>query len=81
MSTASFVTALFSIAGLWSPWLNPNTGRWEQTFSILTGVSNEVMLQIHAINPEFWSPASTRSILRQPHGFHCIWHAFSQVKR
>jgi len=48
--------ALFGMAGLWSPWLNPRTGQWEQTFSILTGEANEVMRPIHNRQPEILAP-------------------------
>jgi len=48
--------ALFGMAGLWSPWLNPRSGQWEQTFSILTGVANEVMRPIHTRQPEILEP-------------------------
>lgn len=44
--------ALFGMAGLWSRWLNPRTGQWEQTFSILTGEANDVMRPIHDRQPE-----------------------------
>jgi putative SOS response-associated peptidase YedK len=48
--------APFGMAGLWSPRLNPRTGQWEQTFSILTGEANEVMQPIHSRQPEILSP-------------------------
>jgi putative SOS response-associated peptidase YedK len=47
---------LFGMAGLWSPWQNPRTGNWEQTFSILTGDANEVMRPIHDRQPEIIAP-------------------------
>jgi putative SOS response-associated peptidase YedK len=47
---------LFGMAGLWSPWLNPRSGQWEQTFSILTGEANKVMQPIHDRQPEIFSP-------------------------
>lgn len=47
---------LFGMAGLWSPWLNPRTGQWEQTFSILTGEANETMQPIHDRQPEILAP-------------------------
>ncbi|MDR3750471.1 MAG: SOS response-associated peptidase [Terracidiphilus sp.] len=47
---------LFGMAGLWSPWLNPRSGQWEQTFSILTGEANEVMRPIHTRQPEILEP-------------------------
>lgn len=48
-------SALFGMAALWSPWLNPRTNQWENTFSILTGEANEVMLPIHSRQPEIIS--------------------------
>jgi putative SOS response-associated peptidase YedK len=47
---------LFGMAGLWSPWLNPRTGQWEQTFSILTGEANDLMRPIHDRQPEILEP-------------------------
>lgn len=47
---------LFGMAGLWSPWLNPRTRQWEQTFSILTTEANEVMRTIHDRQPEILAP-------------------------
>jgi putative SOS response-associated peptidase YedK len=47
---------LFGMAGLWSPWLNPRTSQWEQTFSILTGEANDVMQPIHDRQPEILEP-------------------------
>jgi putative SOS response-associated peptidase YedK len=47
---------LFGMAGLWSPWLNPRTGQWEQTFSILTSEANEAMRPIHDRQPEILEP-------------------------
>jgi putative SOS response-associated peptidase YedK len=54
---------LFGMAGLWSPWLNPRSGRWEQTFSILTGEANEVMRPIHDRQPEIVEPREYREYL------------------
>ncbi len=39
--------SIFSIAGLYDTWLDPNTGVYEQTFTILTTVANELMAEIH----------------------------------
>ncbi len=47
---------LFGMAGVWSPWQNPRTGQWEQTFSILTTEANEVMRPIHDRQPEILAP-------------------------
>ena len=37
----------FGLAGLWENWRNPNTGKWERTFAIITVPSNELVGQIH----------------------------------
>lgn len=47
---------LFGMAGIWSPWQNPRTGQWEQTFSILTTEANEAMRPIHDRQPEILAP-------------------------
>lgn len=39
--------AIFSIAGLYDNWLDPNTGAFEQTFTILTTTANALMAEIH----------------------------------
>lgn len=39
--------AIFSIAGLYDTWLDPNTGAFEQTFTILTTTANALMAEIH----------------------------------
>jgi putative SOS response-associated peptidase YedK len=39
--------AIFSIAGLFDNWLDPNTGAFEQTFTILTTTANALMAEIH----------------------------------
>ncbi len=48
---------LFGMAGVWSPWQNPRTGQWEQTFSILTTEANEAMRPIHDRQPEILAPS------------------------
>jgi len=55
---------LFGMAGLWSPWLNPRSGQWEQTFSILTGEANAVMRPIHTRQPEILEPCEYSEYLR-----------------
>jgi putative SOS response-associated peptidase YedK len=35
------------MAGLWSPWKNPTTGKWEVTFAIITSDPNAKMSEIH----------------------------------
>lgn len=38
---------LFAFAGIWSEWLNKNTGELINTYSIITTVANEFMAEIH----------------------------------
>lgn len=47
---------LFGMAGLWSPWKNPKTGEWENTFAILTGEANAKMRTIHDRQPTILEP-------------------------
>lgn len=37
----------FSLAGLWSEWINPQTGEIKKTFTIITTEANELMAKIH----------------------------------
>jgi putative SOS response-associated peptidase YedK len=38
---------LFSLAGLWSEWVNPQTGELNNTFTIITTEANDLMAKIH----------------------------------
>jgi putative SOS response-associated peptidase YedK len=38
---------LFSLAGLWSEWVNPQTGELTNTFTIITTEANDLMAKIH----------------------------------
>jgi putative SOS response-associated peptidase YedK len=38
---------IFGMAGIWSPWNNPKTGQWEDTFAIITDDPNTKMSAIH----------------------------------
>ena len=38
---------LFAFAGIWSQWVNPNTGASQNSYSIITTQANEVMAKIH----------------------------------
>ena len=38
---------IISLAGLWSEWVNPQTGEIKKTFTILTTEANEMMAKIH----------------------------------
>ena len=64
------------MAGLWSPWLNPQTSQWEQTFSILTGEANDVMRPIRDRQPEILVPREYSEYLtsasRPPLHLSCI---------
>jgi putative SOS response-associated peptidase YedK len=46
----------FGMAGLWSPWKNPKTDQWEDTFAILTGDANRVMQPVHDRQPVILEP-------------------------
>ena len=39
--------SLFTFAGLWSEWVNPETGEVKKTYSIITTEANELMSEIH----------------------------------
>jgi putative SOS response-associated peptidase YedK len=47
----------FGMAGVWSPWKNPKTGKWEPTFAIVTTEPNEVMLPVKDRQPSILEPA------------------------
>ena len=38
---------VLGMAGLWSPWLNPKTNQWEDTFAIIPTDPNPKMSEIH----------------------------------
>lgn len=42
-------TDVFSFAGLWSKWLDPQIGKWVNSFTILTTEANDLMAEIHNI--------------------------------
>jgi putative SOS response-associated peptidase YedK len=58
------------IAGVWSPWQNPKTGKWERTFSAFTSEPNVLIKTIHNRQPvilERWEVAEWLSVaLRAP---------------
>lgn len=41
---------IFSMAGIWSDWINPTTGKTVNTFSIITTKANNLMSYIHNTN-------------------------------
>lgn len=41
---------IFSMAGIWSDWINPATGKTVNTFSIITTKANNLMSYIHNTN-------------------------------
>jgi putative SOS response-associated peptidase YedK len=53
----------FGMAGLWSPWKNPNTDQWEDTFAIMTVDANETMAPIHERQPAILEPCDYRVYL------------------
>ncbi len=42
---------LFGMAGVWAPWKNPKTGKWEDTFSIFTTDNNTLLAPVHDRQP------------------------------
>jgi putative SOS response-associated peptidase YedK len=38
---------VFGMAGIWGPWKNPKTGKWEDTFAIITSDPNAKVSEIH----------------------------------
>ena len=46
----------FAMAGLWSPWKNPQTTQIECTFAIITTQANEVALPVHDRQPAIIQP-------------------------
>ena len=47
---------LFGIAGLWSSWVNPQSGKLEETFSILTCEASTALRHIHQRQPVILAP-------------------------
>src|SRR5258707_12742489 len=39
--------ALFATAAIWDNWLNPESGKWERTFAIITVAPNDAIAKIH----------------------------------
>jgi putative SOS response-associated peptidase YedK len=39
------------MAGVWAPWKNPRTGKWEDTFSIFTTDNNALLAVVHDRQP------------------------------
>ena len=52
----------FGMAGVWSEWKNPKTGKREPTFAILTEEANGVMRPIHDRQPAILEPCDYRGI-------------------
>ncbi len=42
---------LFGMAGVWAPWKNPKTAKWEDTFSIFTTDNNALLAPVHDRQP------------------------------
>jgi putative SOS response-associated peptidase YedK len=53
----------FGMAGLWSPWKNPKTNQWEDTFAIVTVDANETIAPIHHRQPAILVPRDYREYL------------------
>ena len=47
---------VLGMAGVWSPWINPKTGLWENTFAIITTDANVKMGEIHDRQPVILEP-------------------------
>jgi putative SOS response-associated peptidase YedK len=47
---------VLGMAGLWGPWQNPKTGRWKDTFAIITSDPNTKMSEIHNRQPVILEP-------------------------
>ena len=47
---------VLGMAGIWGPWQNPRTGRWEDTFAIITTDPNGKMSEIHNRQPVILEP-------------------------
>src|SRR5437868_5283555 len=47
---------VLGMAGLWGPWRNPKTGKWEDTFAIITSDPNAKMGEIHNRQPVILEP-------------------------
>ena len=56
---------VFGMAGVWSPWMNPKTGQWEDTFSILTSDANGKMGAIHDRQPVILEPREYGEFITQ----------------
>jgi putative SOS response-associated peptidase YedK len=55
----------FGMAGVWAPWKNPKTDKWENTFSIFTSDPNGVMVPIHDRQPVILEPNEYEEWLAQ----------------
>jgi putative SOS response-associated peptidase YedK len=53
----------FGMAGLWSPWKNPKTKQWEDTFAIVTVDANETMAPVHNRQPAILAPRDYQEYL------------------
>jgi putative SOS response-associated peptidase YedK len=42
---------LFGMAGVWAPWKNPKTSKWEDTYSIFTTDNNALLAPVHNRQP------------------------------
>ncbi len=58
----------FGMAGIWSPWKNPKTEEWENTFVILTGEANARMRPVHDRQPTILEPRDYEEYLAPTEG-------------
>jgi putative SOS response-associated peptidase YedK len=47
---------VLGMAGIWGPWQNPKTGKWEDTFAVITSDPNSKMGEIHNRQPVILEP-------------------------
>jgi hypothetical protein len=50
----------FGMAGLWTPWKNPRTNQWKDTFAIVTVEANETMMPVHDRQPAILAPRDSK---------------------
>jgi putative SOS response-associated peptidase YedK len=53
----------FGMASLWTPWKNPKTYQWEDTFAIVTVEANETMTPVHDRQPAILAPRDYQEYL------------------
>jgi putative SOS response-associated peptidase YedK len=71
----------FGMAEFWSPWKNPKTEKWEDTFSISTSDPNGVMVPIHDRQPVILEPNDYEEWLSPTPGPRFICLGSTRMKR